>query len=451
MKIQLIGHASLLIETQDCRFLVDPVFVDPHGEGIEEIYPRREVLIDRIPEYDAMIISHRHFDHFDIETLAKLPKDVPVFIPEDALMQGCLEQLGYTHIQPLADFREVTLGGTRLLTTGSDAFVQEFGLVFSDSSGVLWNQVDSVINAKTIESLLARYGRIDLMLAMWQPMLEFNYQVHQSLEFPFAAYGDLLTGIGMLAPGALAPGANGFRYCGEASWLNRVVFPVTRERFCHDVVEACTALEDHVFVLDPGDGLLLDNGHTTPLPEQATYIRRTGTDDSPLRFEPVRLDAHFVDTNPDGYDADAVEAAVTAEIERDLPVFLREHSAAFAACRHWRMIYRLEVAFADHNHVWTVDFTENPPNVRRGDCPLANFFSYITGSALFGIMNGLKGWDYAVLGGFYRMHHKIYVVTPHGLVRPNFIEFKDPLSLRFAYEDVLEATLVNQINRHRQA
>jgi UDP-MurNAc hydroxylase len=447
MKVQLIGHASLLISTTDCRFLVDPVFVDPHGEGIEEIFPRREVLLDALPEFDVIIISHRHFDHFDIATLSRLPKDVPVFIPEDPLMHESLAQLGFLHVQRLGNFKELTLGQTRLLTTGSDSFVQEFGLVFVDPSGVLWNQVDSVLNAKTIQSVLTRYDRVDLMLAMWQPMLEFSYQMNRSLEFPFAAYGDLLSGIAMVSPRALAPGANGFKYSGDSAWLNRVVFPVAREQFCKDVVDVCADLSGHVHALDPGDGLELDEGRSVRLAETASFIRRLH-DNEPIRSSPVRIDTQFIDSNPDHYDLDQMTKEIIREVEVRLPGFIALQDGAFMAYRTWNVIHQLEVAFPDQTRIWTFDFSVRPVTAERGASPIANSFSYITASALFGIMSGIRGWDYALLGGFYRMYQKVYKATSHGLLRPGYVELKDPLALRFEYEAVLEATVLNQVKRY---
>ena len=69
MEIHMIGHASIFVETQDCKILMDPVLWDPHAEGIEDVCPKREVIHERIPEFDLLIISHRHLDHFDIRSL----------------------------------------------------------------------------------------------------------------------------------------------------------------------------------------------------------------------------------------------------------------------------------------------------------------------------------------------------------------------------------------------
>src|SRR5262245_6845658 len=121
MKVFNIGHASLLIQTEDLSILMDPVLCDRHQEGLFDIFPPKQVLFDQLPACDVLIISHRHLDHFDIRSLASLPKNMQVFIPEDPLIHEYLKKLGYKKIKPLPDGCEVKFGKTRLLTTPSEA------------------------------------------------------------------------------------------------------------------------------------------------------------------------------------------------------------------------------------------------------------------------------------------------------------------------------------------
>jgi hypothetical protein len=44
--------------------------------------------------------------------------------------------------------------------------MREFGVVFKDRSGVFFNQVDCPLSVATIDALLTRFGRPDLMFAM---------------------------------------------------------------------------------------------------------------------------------------------------------------------------------------------------------------------------------------------------------------------------------------------
>ena len=120
MQIHSLGHASLFVNTEDCKILIDPVLEDPFFEGLNESCPKREIAKEKLPEYDFLIISHRHLDHFDLRSLAYLPKNVDVLIPQDYLIEDCLLQLGYSRIYPLADFAKVRTSSTTIMTTRSE-------------------------------------------------------------------------------------------------------------------------------------------------------------------------------------------------------------------------------------------------------------------------------------------------------------------------------------------
>jgi len=62
---------------------------------------------------------------------------------------------------------EILSEGFELYPTRSEAPVREFGMVFKDRSRVFFNQVDCTRSVATIDALLARFGRPDLMCAMY--------------------------------------------------------------------------------------------------------------------------------------------------------------------------------------------------------------------------------------------------------------------------------------------
>jgi L-ascorbate metabolism protein UlaG (beta-lactamase superfamily) len=88
--IQLLRHATLLLDLDATTFLVDPMLSEPG-----EIPPipnspndRENPLVD-LPdvdlEYDAVLVTHRHRDHFDDAAADQLPTDVPILCqPEEA-------------------------------------------------------------------------------------------------------------------------------------------------------------------------------------------------------------------------------------------------------------------------------------------------------------------------------------------------------------------------------
>jgi hypothetical protein len=448
MEISLIGHASIFVETQDCRIVMDPVLWDPHQEGLFDVCPKREVIHEQFPEFDLLIISHRHLDHFDIRSLAYLPKTVDVLIPKDELLETCLRKLGYSQIYLLDDFTKVKIGSTTLLTTRSENRVPEYGIVFADESGVCWNQVDTVVSKDTIHFVKSYYPEIDFLLATWQPMLEINFQFNLSLSFPYSIYSKLLENVSLIQPKAIAPGANGFKYINGSSWLNQIVFPVTREQFCKDVRDVYPEIGENVFPLDPGDILVLDNSNFQQLKGMCNFVKKLVDGTDILDFSPVKGGNNIIDENPDNYNIDEMKKTINDEICFNIPRIFREaKDLIFKEHFQWKVIYQLEIVFPDYCSKWFFDFSQENVQAQVGRNPLANLYTYITASSFYGILKKIKGWDYALLGGYYRTFQKLYLATEQGINKLDKAKIIDPLLLIFPDEQILENILNIEIEK----
>ena len=72
-----IGHATYLINNGDINILTDPIFskrASPIGfAGPKRMIPPAMQLKD-LPKIDVVVVSHNHYDHFDIWSLKKLYK-----------------------------------------------------------------------------------------------------------------------------------------------------------------------------------------------------------------------------------------------------------------------------------------------------------------------------------------------------------------------------------------
>jgi N-acyl-phosphatidylethanolamine-hydrolysing phospholipase D len=82
LKATWIGHASFLVETsrqaenkRGPRILIDPVWsqkVGPYGLVGPVRFTPPPCTVDEVPDVDAVLISHDHYDHLDSDTLKKL-------------------------------------------------------------------------------------------------------------------------------------------------------------------------------------------------------------------------------------------------------------------------------------------------------------------------------------------------------------------------------------------
>jgi UDP-MurNAc hydroxylase len=452
MKIHMIGHAGIFVETQDCKIIIDPVLWDSHMEGIESIFPQREVIHEKIPEFDLLIISHRHLDHFDIRSLASLPKDVDVLIPTDQLLATCLRNLGYSQIYYLKDFSEVKIGSTRLIATRSEYRIPEYGLLIADPSGVFWNQVDSDISLDTIRFVKSRYPQIDFLLAAWCPMLQNNYRENRSLSFPYSAYSRWLGNIGLIKPKAIAPGANGFKSINGSSWLNQITFPLTRQQFCKDAKIVCPDIGQNIFELDPGDTLSFSNGEFEYIIGGCHFVNKLDDQKDELDFLPVNIGNSIIDDNIDEYDLNEMRHIIEQEVCIHLPKFINENKQnLFLSHFNWNIIYQLEIIFPNFIGKWHFDFSDQKIYAKPGKNVYANLFSITTASCFYSILNRTKGWDYVSSGGYYGSFQKIYSVTPYGIIKPTSDEIVDPLYLRFPYTQIFESIRHQEVERWKQA
>lgn len=454
MQVQMIGHASILVETEDCKILMDPILWDAHAEGIEDICPKRKVIREQIPEFDILIISHRHLDHFDIQSLASLPKNVDVLIPYDDLMETCLRELGYSQIYKLKDWSEVKIGSTRLIATRSENRVPEYGMLFTDPSGVFWNQVDSDVSLETIRWVKSRYPQIDFLLAGWQTMLEVHHQDNRPCSFPYATYDETLKSISLIKPSSLAPGANGFKFIDGSSWLNKVVFPITREQFCRDVAIVYPEVGENIFPFNPGDVVNFNNGEVSYMKQKSTFVQMLEDDRQDLRFSPANLGDRLIDDNPDQYDLAEMKQVLYSEVTQDFPQFIKEKKdALFMEYYHWKIIYQLEIVFADETQQYYFDFGEDDLQCHSGYNPLAHVFTTIAASNFYGMLKGIKGWDAAHLGGYYRSFQKLYLTTPYGIIKlieGDKSQIKDPLDLKFPPEEIFTKVRQHEIQRWKR-
>ena len=84
-KIQItwIGHSTFLIQVEGINILTDPIFnsrSSPVSIGFKRKSPPG-IPFDRLPPIHAVLVSHNHYDHFDLYTVKKLGNTPKYFVP----------------------------------------------------------------------------------------------------------------------------------------------------------------------------------------------------------------------------------------------------------------------------------------------------------------------------------------------------------------------------------
>jgi len=139
LRVTWMGHSSMLIEIDGHLVLTDPVW-GPRASPFRWMGPQRfhepPLPLDALPELDAILISHDHYDHLDLPTvLALKDRDVPWLVP---LGVGAhLESWGVPaeRITELEWWQEAPVGDLRLVSTPARHFS---GRGLGDRNRTLW-------------------------------------------------------------------------------------------------------------------------------------------------------------------------------------------------------------------------------------------------------------------------------------------------------------------------
>ena len=184
MRATSIGHAGILIETDQGSIVCDPWF-EPAFLGSWFVFPRNDQLppelMDRVCNPTYLYISHQHGDHLDESFLhQRMNKDVTVLLPEFPTreLERQLSRLGFHRFIRTTNGIETELSprlsiAIHIESSISDGPGGDSALVVSDGETRLVNQND----CRTGDlGLLASHGLVDLHYlqfsgAIWYPMV----------------------------------------------------------------------------------------------------------------------------------------------------------------------------------------------------------------------------------------------------------------------------------------
>ena len=126
LRVTWLGHSTLLLEIDDKRVLIDPVWGE-RASPFTFAGPKRffapPLPLDQLPDVDVVVISHDHYDHLDMETIkALIGRNVRFAVP---LGVGAhLESWGVpsSNITELDWWEEMTAAGLTLTATPARHF-----------------------------------------------------------------------------------------------------------------------------------------------------------------------------------------------------------------------------------------------------------------------------------------------------------------------------------------
>ncbi|MDY7041049.1 MAG: MBL fold metallo-hydrolase [Chloroflexota bacterium] len=124
MRVTYIRWSMCLIEMNGLNILTDPVF---RIFGLRQ--PPAGYTVDQLPQLHLIVVSHRHFDHWDRWAMSQLDRDITLLVRPRRIANEA-RRLGFTKVQELAPWEEVEVRGLGVTATPALHMGGEVGFVF---------------------------------------------------------------------------------------------------------------------------------------------------------------------------------------------------------------------------------------------------------------------------------------------------------------------------------
>jgi hypothetical protein len=301
-----LGHQGWLFRTERACVAVDPLLCEQFGalHALDyQVYPPRRLNLARFPALDAVVLSHEHDDHFDVPSLAKLSRRIPIHLSarSSSAAHSILREMGF-RVVPLQPGVPVTFGDLEVIPLAGDHVSVDCGdewdtlpLLVRDMGGAgsFFSMVDVTPTERhllLVKGVVRKPGLVTWTnnALDWSHMTDFVDEMTGSTEACAARMGrgrDLVRAV-WGRPAAMLLCAGGFSFHGDQAWLNRRVFPIDCERACA-MAERAYPRERFVSTL-PGQTFWMERNRLVRVDASTDFLATEPLDQWPPR-EPAPL------------------------------------------------------------------------------------------------------------------------------------------------------------------
>lgn len=154
-----VTHACALIDFDGQVVLTDPWFSEKAG------YHRGEPLActpATLPRLAAVIASHDHYDHYDVDAFAAYPDKAVPFVVKRG-MAGKARRAGFTNVTEVEPWEETVVGELRITAAPARHSVPEITFIIQGAGTTVYFAADT-LRIPELDEVPRRCGSVDLAL-----------------------------------------------------------------------------------------------------------------------------------------------------------------------------------------------------------------------------------------------------------------------------------------------
>ena len=160
LTVTRIGHACQLIEIGETRILADPWFTQTatyyQGEPVAS-------TVAELGRIDAVVVSHEHYDHCDLDGLVAGGFDLDVPLIGPGTVAAVANGKGFRDVRAIEAWEAARVGDVTVTATPAKHGVHEVTFVIEGGGRTVFFGADS-LRIPEQDSIPERFGKIDLAI-----------------------------------------------------------------------------------------------------------------------------------------------------------------------------------------------------------------------------------------------------------------------------------------------
>jgi L-ascorbate metabolism protein UlaG (beta-lactamase superfamily) len=155
-----VTHSCVLLDFDGQRVLTDPWFSEKRA------YHRGEPLgltPTALPRLSAVLASHDHYDHFDLDGFSSYPDKTVPFVVKRGGMAAKAHKAGFTNVTELEPWEAITIGELRITAAPARHGVPEITYVIQRAETTVFFGADT-LRIPELDEVAQRFPDIDLAL-----------------------------------------------------------------------------------------------------------------------------------------------------------------------------------------------------------------------------------------------------------------------------------------------